>query len=48
LESKRDNQVKEKLTDKDKKKKVDYKKDTVNRGLKFSNPSKRNRSSTYE
>ena len=48
LESKRDDQVREKLTDKDKKKKVANKKDTASRGLKYINPSQRNHSSIYE
>lgn len=48
LESKRDDQVREKITDKDKKKKVANKKDTANRGLKYINPSQRNHSSIYE
>ena len=48
LESKRDDQVREKITDKDKKKKVANKKDTANRGLKYMNPSQRNHSSIYE
>ena len=50
LESKRDDQVREKITDKDKdkKKKVANKKDTGNRGLKYVNPSQRNHSSIYE
>jgi hypothetical protein len=46
--SKRDEQVREKITDKDKKKKVANKKDTANRGLKYVNPSQRNHSSIYE
>ena len=50
LESKRDDQVREKITDKDKdkKKKVANKKDTTSRGLKYINPSQRNHSSIYE
>ena len=48
LESKRDDQVREKITDKDKKKKVANKKDTASRGLKYINPSQRNHSSIYE
>ena len=49
LESKRDDQVREKLTDKDKKKKVANKKDAAaSRGLKYINPSQRNHSSIYE
>ncbi|MDF0682371.1 MAG: hypothetical protein P0116_15550 [Candidatus Nitrosocosmicus sp.] len=50
LESKRDDQVREKTTDKDKdkKKKVANKKDTTSRGLKYINPSQRNHSSIYE
>ena len=48
LKSKRDDQVREKLTDKDKKKKVANKKDTASRGLKYINPSQRNHSSIYE
>ncbi|HKU83324.1 MAG TPA: hypothetical protein VJP58_04715 [Candidatus Nitrosocosmicus sp.] len=48
LESKRDDQVREKITDKAKKKKVANKKDTGNRGLKYVNPSQRNHSSIYE
>ncbi|WP_458719927.1 hypothetical protein [Candidatus Nitrosocosmicus sp. R] len=48
MESKRDDQVREKITDKDKKKKVANKKDTANRGLKYINPSQRNHSSIYE
>ena len=39
LESKRDDQGREKLTDKDKKKKVANKKDNASRGLKYINPS---------
>ena len=50
LESKMDDQVREKITDKDKdkKKKVANKKDTTSRGLKYINPSQRNHSSIYE
>lgn len=50
LESKRDDQVIEKITDKDKdkKKKVANKKDNTSRGLKYINPSQRNHSSIYE
>ena len=48
LESKIDNQVREKLSDKDKKKKVANKKDNASRGLKYINPSQRNHSSIYE
>jgi hypothetical protein len=48
IESKRDEQVREKITDKDKKKKVANKKDTASRGLKYMNPSQRNHSSIYE
>jgi len=48
LESKRDDQVREKLTDKDKKKKVSNKRDNASRGLKYINPSQRNHSSIYE
>jgi len=48
LESKRDDQVREKITDKAKKKKVANKKDIGNRGLKYMNPSQRNHSSIYE
>lgn len=48
MESKRDDQVIEKITDKDKKKKVANKKETANRGLKYINPSQRNHSSIYE
>jgi hypothetical protein len=48
LESKRDDQVREKLSDKDKKKKVANKKDNASRGLKYINPSQRNHSSIYE
>jgi hypothetical protein len=48
MESKRDEQVREKITDNDKKKKVANKKDTANRGLKYVNPSQRNHSSIYE
>lgn len=50
LESKRYDQVREKITDKDKdkKKKVANKKDTTSRGLKYINPSQRNHSSIYE
>jgi hypothetical protein len=48
MESKIDDQVREKTTDKDKKKKVANKKDNANRGLKYINPSQRNHSSIYE
>ena len=48
LESKRDDQSREKLTDKDKKKKVSNKRDNASRGLKYINPSQRNHSSIYE
>ena len=48
MESKIDDQVREKITDKDKKKKVANKKDNANRGLKYINPSQRNHSSIYE
>ena len=48
LEANRDDQVREKITDKDKKKKVANKKDIGNRGLKYINPSQRNHSSIYE
>ena len=48
MESKIDDQVREKITDKDKKKKVANKKDTTSRGLKYINPSQRNHSSIYE
>jgi hypothetical protein len=48
MESKIDDQVREKITDKDKKKKVANKKDNANRGLKYINPSHRNHSSIYE
>ena len=48
LESKRDDQVREKLTNKDKKKKVSNKRDNASRGLKYINPSQRNHSSIYE
>ncbi len=48
LDSKRDDQVREKLTDKDKKKKIANKKDNASRGLKYINPSQRNHSSIYE
>ena len=48
LESKRDDQGREKLTDKDKKKKVANKKDNASRGLKYINPSQRNHSSICE
>jgi hypothetical protein len=48
MESKIDAQVREKITDKDKKKKVANKKDNANRGLKYINPSQRNHSSIYE
>jgi hypothetical protein len=48
LENKRDDQVREKLMDKDKKKKVSNKRDNTSRGLKYTNPSQRNHSSIYE
>lgn len=48
MESKGDNQIREKVTVKDKKKKVASKKDTASRGLKYVNPSQRNHSSIYE
>ena len=50
LGSKRYDQVREKITDKDKdkKKKVANKKNTTSRGLKYINPSQRNHSSIYE
>jgi hypothetical protein len=47
FESKKD-EVREKLTDKDKKKKVSNKRDNASRGLKYINPSQRNHSSIYE
>ena len=48
MESKRDDRIREKLTDKDKKKKVANKKDNASSGLKYINPSQRNNSSIYE
>ena len=48
LESKRDDQVREKLKDKDKKKKVANKKDNASRGLKYINPSQRNQQNREE
>jgi hypothetical protein len=41
LESKRDDRIREKLTDKDKKKKVANKKDNASSSLKYINPSQR-------